>query len=90
MYDANMNKEKAQKIANVIIVYGYCQREIKKMDKKLAFLILFPNHQIAKRKYKKRRKMLNKILFRLIQQQETFDVCLISRDEIFAVTVYVF
>ena len=30
MYDANRNKEKAQKIANVIIAYGYYQREIKK------------------------------------------------------------
>ena len=71
MYDANRNKEKVQKIANVIIAYGYYQREIKqKMNKKLAFLILFSNHQIAKRKYKKRRKMLNTILFRLIQQQE--------------------
>ena len=27
MYDANMNKEKGQKIANVIIAYGYYQRE---------------------------------------------------------------
>ena len=34
--------------------------------------------------------MLNKILFRLIQQQEIFDVCLISRDEIVAITVHVF
>ena len=92
MYDANINKEKVQKIANVLIAYGYYQGEIKKkkkMDKKLAFLILFANHQIAKRKYKKRR-MLNKILFRLIQQQEIFDVCLISRDEIVAITVHVF
>ena len=40
------------------------------MDKKLAFLILFSKHKIAKRKYKKRRKMLNTILFRLIQQQK--------------------
>ena len=87
VYVANMNKEKVQKIANVIIVYGYYQRERKKMDKKLAFLILFPNYQIAKRKYKKSRKMLNKILFRLIQQQEIFYVCLTSRDEIFAITV---
>ena len=71
MYDANRNKEKVQKTANVIIAYGYYQREIKqKINKKLAFLILFSNHQIAKRKYKKRRKMLNTILFRLIQQQE--------------------
>ena len=30
MYDANRNKEKPQKIANVIIAYGYYQREIKK------------------------------------------------------------
>ena len=30
MYDAKMNKEKVQKIANVIIAYGYYQREIKK------------------------------------------------------------
>ena len=39
MYDANMSKEKAQKITNVIIAYSYCHREIKKtkMDKKLAF-----------------------------------------------------
>ena len=56
MYDAKMNKEKVQKIANVIIAYGYYQREIKKMDKKLAFLILFPNHQTAKRKYIKKKK----------------------------------
>ena len=60
------------------------------MDKKLSFFILFLNHQIAKRKYKKRRKMLNKILFRLIQQQEIFDVSLLSRDEVVAITVYVF
>ena len=56
----------------MIIAYGYYQmeREIKKMDKDLAFLIFFSNHQIAKRKYKKRRTLLNTILFRLIQQQE--------------------
>ena len=79
MYDANMNKEKVQKIVNAIIAYGYYQREIKKkkkMDKKLAFLILY--HQIAKRKYKKRRKTLKTILFRLIQQQQllfmSFDI----------------
>ena len=30
MYDANMNKEKVQKIVNAIIAYGYYQREIKK------------------------------------------------------------
>ena len=30
MYDANRNKEKVQKIANVIIAYGFYQREIKK------------------------------------------------------------
>ena len=29
-YDTNRNKEKAQKIANVIIAYGYYQREMKK------------------------------------------------------------
>ena len=29
-YDTNRNKEKAQKIAKVIIAYGYYQREIKK------------------------------------------------------------
>ena len=29
VYVANMNKEKVQKIANLIIVYGYYQREIK-------------------------------------------------------------
>ena len=29
-YDTNRNKEKTQKIANVIIAYGYYQREIKK------------------------------------------------------------
>ena len=63
------------------------QKKKKKMDKKL---VLFPNHQIAKRKYKKRRKMLNKILFRLIQQQEIFDVSLLNRDEVVAITVYVF
>ena len=28
MYDANMNKEKVQKIVNAIIAYGYYQREI--------------------------------------------------------------
>ena len=61
---------KVQKIANVIVAYGYYQREIKKMDKKLTFFILFSNHQIANRKYKKRRKMLNTIFFTLIQQQE--------------------
>ena len=70
MYDANRYKMKVQKIANVIVAYGYYQREIKKMDKKLTFFILFSNHQIANRKYKKRRKMLNTILFTLIQQQE--------------------
>ena len=69
MYDANRNTENVQKIANVIVAYGYYQRD-KKMDKKLAFLILFSNHQIAKQKYKNRRKMFNTILFRLIQQQE--------------------
>ena len=42
----------------------------KKMNKKLAFYVLFSNHQIAKLKYKKRRKILNTILFGLIQQQE--------------------
>ena len=30
MYDANRNKEKVQKTANVIIAYGFYQREIKK------------------------------------------------------------
>ena len=30
MYDANINKEKVQKIANVLIAYGYYQGEIKK------------------------------------------------------------
>ena len=30
MYDANMNKENVQQIANVIIAYGYYQRERKK------------------------------------------------------------
>ena len=30
MYDANMNKEKVQKIASVVIAFGYYQREIKK------------------------------------------------------------
>ena len=30
MYDANMNKEKAKQTANVIIAYGYYQREIKR------------------------------------------------------------
>ena len=30
MYDANMNKEKVQKIANVIIAFRYYQREVKK------------------------------------------------------------
>ena len=74
----------------MIIAYDYYQGEIKKMDKKLAFLVLFPNHQIAKRKYKKRRKMLNKILFRLIKQQEIFDVCLMDREEIVAITFHVF
>ena len=38
-----------------------------RMDKTLAFLVLFFNHKIAKRKYNKRRKMSNTILFRLIQ-----------------------
>ena len=33
MYDANMNKEKVQKIANVIIANSYYQREIKKWIK---------------------------------------------------------
>ena len=33
MYDANMNKEKVQKIANVIIANSYYQREIKKWRK---------------------------------------------------------
>ena len=33
MYDANMNKEKVQKTANVIIAYGYYQRETKKKKK---------------------------------------------------------
>ena len=52
MYDANRNKEKPQKIANVIIAYGYYQREKKKM----AFLILLSKHQTAKRKYKNKEK----------------------------------
>ena len=86
MYDVNMNKEKVQ---NLIIAYGYYQRD-KKCIKSWRFLILFPNHQIAKQKYKKTRKMLNKILFRLIQQQEIFNVCVITRDEIVAITVHVF
>ena len=34
--------------------------------------------------------MLNKILFRLIKQQEIFDVCLIDREEIVAITFHVF
>ena len=34
MYDVNINKEKVQKIVNVIIAYGYYQREIKKKKKK--------------------------------------------------------
>ena len=48
MFDANKNKEKVQKITNVINVYGYYQREIEQMDKKLVFLILFLNHHISK------------------------------------------
>ena len=71
----------------MVIIRERQKKKKKKMDKKL---VLFPNHQIAKRKYKKRRKMLHKILFRLIQQQEIFDVCLLSRDEIVAITVHVF
>ena len=46
----------------------------KKMNKKLAFYVLFSNHQIAKLKYKKRRKILNTILFGLIQQQEIWEI----------------
>ena len=41
MYNVNRNTEKEQKIANTVIAYCYYQRERKKMDKKLAFLILF-------------------------------------------------
>ena len=80
IHDANVSKEKVQKIANVIIAYGCYQREIKKkkMDKILTFLILFANNQIAKQKYEKRRKTLKTILFRLIQQQQllfmSFDI----------------
>ena len=37
MYDANMNKEKVQKIANVIIANSYYQREIKKWIKSWCF-----------------------------------------------------
>ena len=43
MYDPNRNKEKVQKIANVIVAFVYYQKEIK-----IAFLILLSNHQIAK------------------------------------------
>ena len=53
MSDANENKEKVQKITNVINVYGYYQREIEQMDEKLVFLILFLNHHISKWEHKK-------------------------------------
>ena len=56
MSDANENKEKVQKITNVINVYGYYQREIEQMDEKLVFLILFLNHHISKWEHKKEEK----------------------------------
>ena len=62
----------------MIIAYGYYQRQIDRERERKTILILFFNQKIAKQKYKKRRKMSNTILFRLIQQQEILGNTLVS------------
>ena len=41
MYDANMNNEKVQEVAHMIIPYGYYQGETKKWIKSCRFLFYF-------------------------------------------------